>query len=149
MTESDPSYPGRYLPVQSQQWKHQSNVCNLFKVNNRSTKNDVTDVVLVLLLLTLNRFHIALVLHFFILWIYKVMVNWLGYVFISTGIILDNGNDIFFLKTFGRNSHMFSDIEESSDSRCTSDALLLALDSYFSNSSFFVTLQEWLISDIW
>ena len=38
----------RYLPVQSQQWKHQSNVWNLFKVNNK----DANDVVH-----TLNLFH--------------------------------------------------------------------------------------------
>ena len=43
----------RYLLFQRQQWKHQKNVWNLFKVN----KNDVNDALLASLLLTLNRFH--------------------------------------------------------------------------------------------
>ena len=30
--------PNRYLLVQSQQWKHQSNLWNLFKVNNKATE---------------------------------------------------------------------------------------------------------------
>ena len=42
-----------HLLFQSQQWKHQNNVWNLCKINNK----DVNDVVLVSLLLTLNMFH--------------------------------------------------------------------------------------------
>ena len=45
--------PSRHLLVQSQQWKHQNNVWNLFNVNNKENKNGV---VLVSLSLTLNRF---------------------------------------------------------------------------------------------
>ena len=47
--------PSRYLLVQSQQRKHQYNVWNLFKANNKD--GDASDVVRVSLLLTLNRFH--------------------------------------------------------------------------------------------
>ena len=46
------------LPAQSQQYKHLNKVWNLFKVNNKDTRNTSKDVVLVFLLLTLNRFHI-------------------------------------------------------------------------------------------
>ena len=46
----------RYL---FQQWKHQSNVWNLFKVDNKDTNYD-NDVVLLSLLLTLNIFHTLL-----------------------------------------------------------------------------------------
>ena len=42
-----------YLLVQSQQWKHQNNMWNLFKVNNKDTRT--TSLTL---LFTLNRFHI-------------------------------------------------------------------------------------------
>ena len=42
-----------HLPAQSQQWKHQINEWNLFKINNK----DVIYVVLGSLLLTLNSFH--------------------------------------------------------------------------------------------
>ena len=51
----------RHLPVQSQQWEHQSNVWNLFKVNNKDTRTIITDfgqishIVLVFPLLTLNN----------------------------------------------------------------------------------------------
>ena len=48
-------YPSRHLLVQSQQWKHQNNVWNLTKVNNKDT--DVNDVVLVSLLLTLYKLY--------------------------------------------------------------------------------------------
>ena len=48
-----PSLPSRYLLVKSQEWKHQDNVWNLFKISNK----DFRDVVLVSLLLTLNGFH--------------------------------------------------------------------------------------------
>ena len=41
-----------YLLVQSQQWKHQNDVWNLFKVNDK-----VNHVVLVSILLTWNTFH--------------------------------------------------------------------------------------------
>ena len=40
--------PSRYLLVQSQQWKHQKNQCNIY---------EFTDVVLSTLLMTLNKFH--------------------------------------------------------------------------------------------
>ena len=42
-----PLQPSRDILVQSQQWKHQSNVWNLFKVNNKDTRTSMT----------LNRFH--------------------------------------------------------------------------------------------
>ena len=45
--------PSRHLLVQNQQQKHQKNVWNLFKVNNK-----VNDFVLFCLLLALKRFHI-------------------------------------------------------------------------------------------
>ena len=44
------SITNRHLFAQRQQWKHQSNAWNLFKVNNK-----VIDVVLVYLLLNLNN----------------------------------------------------------------------------------------------
>ena len=44
----------QHILVQSQQWKHQINVRDLFKVNNKC-QNEVVDVVLVSLMLTLNR----------------------------------------------------------------------------------------------
>ena len=44
------------LLVQSQKWKHQNNVWNLFKVNDRH-QTDVKDVTMVFLLITLSRFH--------------------------------------------------------------------------------------------
>ena len=55
---SDRLFPSRYLLVQSQQWKYQNNVWNLFKVNNKETRtmNDVIDIFLKSLLLTLSRF---------------------------------------------------------------------------------------------
>ena len=37
--------PTRYLFVQSQQWKHQNNARNLFKVNNKDTRTTSTDVI--------------------------------------------------------------------------------------------------------
>ena len=40
----------KYLPAQNQQWKHQKNEWNMFKVNNK----DTSDVVPVSLMLTLN-----------------------------------------------------------------------------------------------
>ena len=46
-------FPSRHLLVQSQQWKHQSNVWNMFKVNNKDTRRSS----LTSWLLTLNRFH--------------------------------------------------------------------------------------------
>ena len=49
----------RHLLFKSQQLKHQNNVCNLSKLNNRH-QNNLNDVVLVSFLLTLNRFHIVL-----------------------------------------------------------------------------------------
>ena len=45
--------PSRHLLVQNQQQKHQKNVWNLFKVNNK-----VNDFVLFCLLLALKRFHV-------------------------------------------------------------------------------------------
>ena len=47
--------PSRLLLVQSQQWKHDSNLWNMFKVNNKSTRT--TSVTSVSLLLISNRFH--------------------------------------------------------------------------------------------
>ena len=49
----DLDHPSRHLLVQKQQWKHQNNVWNLFKVNNKDTRR----LVLVSLLLSLNRIH--------------------------------------------------------------------------------------------
>ena len=46
-----------HLLVQSQQWKDQNNVLNLFIVNKKRHQNDANDIVLVYLLLTLNIFH--------------------------------------------------------------------------------------------
>ena len=50
------SFPSRTLLDQSQHWKHQSSVWNLFNVNDRH-QNNFTDVVFVSLF-TLNWFHI-------------------------------------------------------------------------------------------
>ena len=33
----DKSFPSQYLLVQRRQWKHQNNLSNLFKVNNKNT----------------------------------------------------------------------------------------------------------------
>ena len=49
--------PDWHLLVLSQQWKHQKNVWNLFKFNNKRHLNDVIDAILVDLLFILNRFH--------------------------------------------------------------------------------------------
>ena len=46
----------KMLLVQSQKWKQTNHLWNLFKVNDRY-QNDVNDVALVFLLLTLSRFH--------------------------------------------------------------------------------------------
>ena len=46
----------KMLLVQSQKWKQKNHLWNLFKVNDRY-QNDVNDVALVFLLLTLSRFH--------------------------------------------------------------------------------------------
>ena len=51
--------PSRNLFVQSQQWKHQSNMRNLFKVDNEDS-----GVVLMSLLLILNKFQTLLALVF-------------------------------------------------------------------------------------
>ena len=59
--------PSRRLLVQSQQWKQQNNVCNLFNGNNKHIKNDISNVlnrivnfeqtshIVIFLLLTLNK----------------------------------------------------------------------------------------------
>ena len=49
----------RYFLEQIQQWEHQSNVWNLFKINNKDTRT-TSDVVLVSLLSNLNRFYTLL-----------------------------------------------------------------------------------------
>ena len=46
----------RHLPVQSQQWKQDRNVWNLFRVNNKDS-GTTSDVVLLSVWLTLNGFH--------------------------------------------------------------------------------------------
>ena len=46
-----------YVLVQSQQQKHKKKVWNMFEVNNKNHQNEVVDVVLVFLLLTLNIFY--------------------------------------------------------------------------------------------
>ena len=49
---------GNTKPIcENQQWKYQSNIWNLFKVNNKGTKNDAINIVLVSLFLPLNRFY--------------------------------------------------------------------------------------------
>ena len=50
------TYHGRHLLAQSQYCKHQINVQNIFKVNNKHTRTK-SEVVLVSLLLHLNIFH--------------------------------------------------------------------------------------------
>ena len=51
--------PSQHLLVQNQQWKHQKNIWNLFKVNNKDTGTTSFDVVLASLLLTLNSVSIV------------------------------------------------------------------------------------------
>ena len=46
---------GLYLLVQTQHRKYQNSTLNLFKVNNDKHQDDISDVVLMCLLLTLNR----------------------------------------------------------------------------------------------
>ena len=69
------SSPNRHLLLQSQQWKHQNNVNNLFKVNNKREQKDVKGVVLLSLLLTLSRFYTLF--WFFMYNIYSLFI--LGY----------------------------------------------------------------------
>ena len=46
-----------HLLVQSQQYKYQKRVQNMFEANNKKYQNNITYAVLVFLLLTLNIFH--------------------------------------------------------------------------------------------
>ena len=62
--------PSRHFLVQSQQSKHQSNVWNLFKVNNEDTRT-TSDANLVSLSLTLNRFHTLFWCFHYWLWTVK------------------------------------------------------------------------------
>ena len=52
--------PIQHLLVQSHQWKHQNNVWNIFKVDNKETKTNVNDPFLVSLLVSLKLFHTLL-----------------------------------------------------------------------------------------
>ena len=49
--------PSRHLLVQSQQWKQQNNMLNLFKVNIKKLQNYLIVIFLVSLLLNLKIFH--------------------------------------------------------------------------------------------
>ena len=49
-----------HLLAQSHRQKHQMNVQDLLKINNKKTQNKVNDVILVSLRLTLNTFHMIL-----------------------------------------------------------------------------------------
>ena len=54
--ESSANILSRHFLVQCRTWKHENTVWNLFKANNKDTKNDATSVVLVPLCSTLNRY---------------------------------------------------------------------------------------------
>ena len=57
-TGSELDHLSRHLLVQSQKWKHQVNVSNLFQVNNKDTKvRNAVFIRTVSLLIILNRFH--------------------------------------------------------------------------------------------
>ena len=69
LKKHDLNKPSRHLRVQIQQWKHQGNVCNLFKVNCKDTSmlswsrsgvsivnsEQVSHIVLLFPLFTLNK----------------------------------------------------------------------------------------------
>ena len=59
----------------NQQWKHQKNMWNLFKVNKKDSKN-VNDIVIGSLLLTLNRFRILFWCFHCRLWLSKGQLVW-------------------------------------------------------------------------
>ena len=77
--------------VEGQKLKHRSNVWNLFKVNNKDTRqNDVDDVVLLSLLLTWNRFHTLIWCFYCWLWTSKCQ---LGHIYSCCNILeIDSPN---------------------------------------------------------
>ena len=63
--------PSRHLLVQSQQWKPQNNMGNLFKVNNKDTRTTSIRI-----LLTCNRFHSFFCYFLNWLWTNKYRLGW-------------------------------------------------------------------------
>ena len=62
---------GKHLPVQFQHKKHQKKVRNVFKFDKKKYQNDVTDIVLVSFLLTLNIIYSVSIVdseHVFVCW---------------------------------------------------------------------------------
>ena len=51
------TFPSRHILVQSQLWKHQNNVWNAFKVNNKENRTTSLTPFWCLCLLALNKFH--------------------------------------------------------------------------------------------
>ena len=84
------SYPSRLLLVESQQWKRQNHVWNIFRVSKKDTRTTL-DFVLVCLLITVKKFFLLIWCLQCWLWTNKCR---LGYVF---AIAIDTTMVIVFL----------------------------------------------------